>query len=139
MGIDSDKPLRPDDVYLKAGDEYAVYNWYTGDLTRLQESNTLSAGYEGHCYAVVTPIVNGWIFLGEVDKYVPASSVRFSHVDAQEHLLTAMVHGVKGEKVRVCAARTETMAVRCSSVAFDEDTAVAVPFQVEQFAESIMV
>merc|ERR1712151_826025 len=100
--------------------------------TRLQESNTLSAGYEGHSYAVVTPIVSGWIFLGEVDKYVPASSVRFSHVDAQEQVLTATVQGVKGEKVRVCAARAETMAVRCSSVSFEEDTAIAVQFHAEQ-------
>merc|ERR1712151_1094972 len=139
MGIDSDKPLRPDDVYLKAGDEYAVYNWYTGDLTRLKESNMLNAGYEGHSYAIVTPIVSGWIFLGEVDKYVPASSVRFSHVDAQEHVLTAMVQGVKGEEIRVCAARAERMTVQCSSVSFEEDTTIEVDFHAEQFAELLMV
>jgi hypothetical protein len=48
---------------------YAVYNWYTRTLSPLTSSGkALDAGYEGHAYAAVYPIVDGSVFLGECDK-----------------------------------------------------------------------
>ena len=48
-------------------------------------STNMAANYEGTVYAVVTPILDGgdgtgWAFLGETDKYVTASSRRFTKV-----------------------------------------------------------
>ena len=55
-------------------------------------------------YAVGLPAANGAVLLGEVDKYVPVSSKRFTKVvESNESLHLEMV-GVKGESVCVCAA-----------------------------------
>ena len=49
-------------------------------------SNAVPSNYEGHIYAVVTPIMeNGWAFLGETNKYVTASSKRFTKVQGGGH------------------------------------------------------
>ena len=56
----------------------------------VESSNAVPANYEGHIYAVVTPILNGWAFLGETDKYVTASSRRFTRVQAGE--LDSLIH-----------------------------------------------
>ena len=50
----------------------------------VESSNAVPANYEGHIYAVVTPVLNGWTFLGETDKYVTASSRRFTNVQGGE-------------------------------------------------------
>ena len=50
----------------------------------VESSNAVPANYEGHIYAVVTPILNGWAFLGETDKYVTASSKRFTKVQGED-------------------------------------------------------
>lgn len=50
----------------------------------VESSNAVPANYEGHIYAVVTPILNGWTFLGETDKYVTTSSRRFTKVQGRE-------------------------------------------------------
>merc|ERR1719210_1675134 len=44
---DGAMPLTPADVYLAADSAlgHAVYNWYTGVLTRMEQSNSLPAGY----------------------------------------------------------------------------------------------
>ena len=49
---------------------------------------------EGHIYAVVTPIMeNGWAFLGETNKYVTASSKRFTKVQGggRDSLISKLV------------------------------------------------
>jgi hypothetical protein len=48
---------------------HAVYNWYTEEVAMLAANQTLEAGYEGHVYAVATPVLAGaWAFLGETNK-----------------------------------------------------------------------
>jgi hypothetical protein len=85
---------------------HVVYNWYTQALSLLKpaESQPLGAGYEGHAYALVSPLVNGWAFLGQLDKYAPASRLRFPRVSVGGGKLSAGVVGIEGETVRVCAA-----------------------------------
>merc|ERR1711879_222934 len=122
----SDTPLTPDDVYLNCSipqlcaKSHVVYNWYTGELTYMKQSTHVSAGYEEHSYAIVAPVVRGWAFIGEVDKYVTASTVRFSDISfsgAEENSsLTVSVHGVSDEVVTVCAAEASSLRMRCTAV-----------------------
>ena len=95
---------------------------YTGAVLPLQASTAVAAGYEGHAYALVSPVLQGWAFLGEVDKYVPASRKRFPSVVPNGQGLVVQVAGVAEETVRVCAARasarTGTWKLFCAEVAF---------------------
>lgn len=94
----------------------AVYNWYTGTVTRADGALTPEPGYEGHVYAVVVPVLpNGWVFLGEVGKYVPLSRARFERAEATPGGVEAEVAGVAGETVQVCAYLHTT---RCQAVHF---------------------
>ena len=132
------EPLTPAMVHLDESDvgKYAVRNWYTGDVTLLGASNSLTAGYEGHVYATVTPIYSGWIFLGEVDKYTVASSKRFSGIEidhdqaAASPTMRVFVNGVKDEVVKVCAVRkSELEKTVCNTVEFSKAGAVATEFK----------
>ncbi|KAL1511081.1 hypothetical protein AB1Y20_005904 [Prymnesium parvum] len=103
-----------------ASADHAVYNWYTGTLSPLRASSSvLQPGYEGHSYAVVYPVVEGAIFLGERHKYVTASTLRFTNVSMGARRVSATVVGIQGENVTLCAASTSDWIVRCSVVAFD--------------------
>ena len=113
-------PLTPRDTHLAAADvgKYVVRNWYTGAVAVLAASTPLAAGYEGHNYASISPIVNGWVFFGEVGKYVVAAAKRFPSVIAQGEALTAEVNGIKGETVKVCAAKSSDMKTICNTLTF---------------------
>jgi len=106
---DGNAPLLAVEVNLADPSGHAVYNWYSQELSTLKPSNALTTGYEGHLYVSVVPIVAGWIFIGEVDKYVVASTLRFSEVVVKGADLTATVTGVEGETVKVCAAEAKTL------------------------------
>jgi hypothetical protein len=113
-------------VYLQGTEEYVVYNWYSGALAKLAPTVTLEPGYEGNAYAVVSPIESGWAFIGEVDKYVPASTLRFPGlafgVDAAgTAALTVSVSGIAGETVKVCAAEAAGLKLVCQSIKFAAD------------------
>jgi len=110
-------------ISLNAGytHQWAVYNWYTHLLSLLAVVNALEAGYEGHIYATVTPLLGGWFFVGEVEKYVVASALRFASVSAIGASLSAHVVGVKGEKVKVCAAEAKDLALVCKIASFAVD------------------
>merc|ERR1711937_512256 len=112
--------ISPADVYLSAdpAKSHLVYNWYTREIHHMGSAVNLSSGYEGHVYATVVPVVSDWAFLGEVDKYVTAASIRFSKVAVADvgfglTTLTASVAGVKGETVRVCAVNAVDMSITC--------------------------
>lgn len=109
---------------------HAVYNWYTQELSWMLPSQTLSPGYEGHVYAVVTPVLAGdWVFLGETNKYVTHAALRFKNVAASATSLTVDVVGVKGEAVQVCAAKTAGMKRTCQVVNFDAAKTTTVTFK----------
>jgi hypothetical protein len=98
---------------------YAIYNWYTRELKRMEAGpNAVSAGYEGHSYSIITPSRGAWFFLGETDKYVPVSTLRFSEVQFYGTTITAVVVGAAGETVQVCAARTSDLLVECRKLVF---------------------
>ena len=105
---------------------HVVYNFYTGELLPLSTSAhvSLSAGYEGHAYVVVTPVLgasqNKVAFVGEVDKYTTASSKRFANVKAGDGSVTVDVTGVTNEDVKVCIAAEagNNWVLKCSSVSF---------------------
>merc|ERR1719277_2334781 len=118
------EPITPGMVNLMDHSGHVVYNWYTGDLSPLAETNLLRPGYEGHVYAVVTVAFDGWIFLGEVDKYVTAARIRFPHVAVRESdpavlEVTVAGSGAGGEDVQVCAAQEATLRVVCKIVHFE--------------------
>jgi hypothetical protein len=79
----------------------------------------LTAGYEKHVYAVVTPIMGAYAFVGEVDKYVTASSTRFSKLSSTASGFTVSALGVAGETVKVCAVKVADLSLECSSITFD--------------------
>lgn len=119
-------PMTAEMVYLQGTEEYVVYNWYSGALAKLAPTVTLEPGYEGNAYAVVSPIESGWAFIGEVDKYVPASTLRFPGlafgVDAAgTAALTVSVSGIAGETVKVCAAEAAGLKLVCQSIKFAAD------------------
>ena len=122
--------------------KYVVRNWYTGEVFLLNATNTLTAGYEGHVYATISPIShyqsqydNGWILLGETNKYVVAASKRFGTVTyLQWEGGTAMhveVKGVEGETVKVCAAKGVNRALEqgCNMVTFQKTTTMTTIFK----------
>ena len=94
-------------------EEIMIYDWYSGHLSLLAATNNIAPGYEGHIYAVTAPIVSGWAFIGEVDKYVTASKLRFPEVTTSGGKLTATVSVVAGETVKVCAAQASTYKLTC--------------------------
>ena len=54
-----------------------------GKVSTLAEAAKPEAGYEGHTYAVVTPVLADWAFVGEPNKFVTAASLRFTDVSAR--------------------------------------------------------
>lgn len=113
---DGAAPLLAEEVYADLTQQHVVYNWYTGTLALLTASNKLEAGYEGHTYALVTPVQMGWAFIGEVATYVSASSARFPAVAVEPDRLHARVRRAPGESVRVCVARVPTLKMICQVV-----------------------
>ena len=112
------------------------------EIFLLNATNTLTAGYEGHVYATISPIShyqsqydNGWILLGETNKYVVAASKRFGTVTyLQWEGGTAMhveVKGVEGETVKVCAAKGVNGALEqgCNMVTFQKTTTMTTIFK----------
>lgn len=129
---DGSAPMKAVEVDLEADagkGTYALYNWYTGELSLLAESNSLVAGYEGHIYATAAPVVGDWAFVGEVNKYVVGASIRFKSVAATAGALSVSVVGVRGETLKVCAAEVKDLALVCKSVAFKEDGVQNVSFE----------
>jgi len=111
----------PAQAYLAADADYVVYNWYHPELgaQKVAASVPTPTGYEGHSYIVVAPMVNGWAFLGETNKYVTASTARFTNVAATAASLTVDLTGVAGETVQVCAAKgAGATAVVCQQIKF---------------------
>merc|ERR1711972_1084556 len=128
---DGDSPMTSEQIgsgIVNLADGHAVYNWYTGEVALLSEVNRLAAGYEGHIYASVTQVIQGWIFLGEVDKYVTVSSTRFASVHVQQESLSTVVLGVDGEVVKVCAASVATLQRVCKDATFTRDGYQTVTF-----------
>lgn len=137
---DGSAPMAAAEVNLEASGgkgTHVVYNWYTGELSRFAASNPLTHGYEGHTYASVTPIVGGWAFIGEVNKYVVAATIRFTSATASAGSLSLSVSGVRGEKVKVCAAEVKDLVLVCQTATFDKDGVQTVSFKPS--AENVVV
>jgi len=129
------QPLTPEMVSIDGADPkadaYAVYNWYTGEASLLEPSTPVAAGYEGHVYAMVVPLVGPgdlpakWAPLGEIGKYVPLSSNRVLQVVmAGTTALELEVYGVAGEVVELCALYfdgTAHLTKLCASATFEAD------------------
>jgi len=133
---DGEAPLNAAEVDLAgaAGKKtHVIYNWYSGEVSFLGSKNILSAGYEGHIYATVAPIKAGWALLGEIEKYVTSSTLRFSgfKLDAG---LSLDVFGVKGESVKVCAVETSSLSKVCKELSFSQAGKQKVSFTVVDLA-----
>ena len=80
------------------------YDWYSGAHGIFPASTTIAAGYEGHVYAEVVPMLsNSWAVIGEIAKYVPLARKRITTIGLNGEDVFAVVAGVAGEDVRVCA------------------------------------
>jgi hypothetical protein len=97
---------------------FAIYNWYSrGELMAFEERNEVTPGYEGHIFCLVSPVVGDWIFLGEIDKYVPASRLSFQRVSSFGAIrMEVVATGVTGERIRVCAARKTDLNMVCRTL-----------------------
>lgn len=136
---EAEVPLTPAMVYLPVQESSAppqqlVYNWYSGQVSVLRAVNHVAPGYEGHVFATVSPVRFGWVFLGEVDKYVTASTTRFPAVIAADDgaKLLVTVKGVAGEVVKVCAVSADSLQVVCQTAAFKEDAELKVTFAMDR-------
>jgi len=121
-----DTPLLPEMLYPDTPAEggWAVLNWYTGDVALFNGSTAVKAGYEGHVYGVVAPVVEGWVLLGETGKYVTHAAKRFLDGSVTTKQLTLQVGGVKGESVEFCAAQATALNSKmCKTVTFSSDKA----------------
>lgn len=119
---DAVRPISPDMVYMTNDDQAVVYNWYSGELIPLSSSTIAEPGYEGHIYAIISPILSSkWAFIGETNKYVTASNLRFSGLTFDSQALSVLVLGLEDETVTVCAAvnSSNTWLLRCSDTKFD--------------------
>ena len=103
---------------------HIIYNWYTGKVQPFSPPSVpVSPGYEGHSYVVVSPVISGWAFLGEIDKYVTASNVRFENItpNKQNDGLQVTVRGMTLETVKVCAvALANLSSIACQTLKFGE-------------------
>jgi hypothetical protein len=130
--------MTADMVYLNGTEDYVVYNWYSGSLHKLAPTVALTPGYEGHNYAVVAPVASGhseWAFIGETDKYVTASRLRFHRLRfgsatdvaaGRAAALSVNVVGLAGEDVKVCAAHG--LKLVCQTLKFSADTVKTASF-----------
>ena len=101
-------PLTPDMVGVDPNNcsGYVVYNWYSKDLAVLRPSQDMALSYENTVYGIVSPVTQGWAFIGEVDKFVTAAAIRFPAVQCSMQTgCSVLVTGVANETVRVCAAK----------------------------------
>ncbi len=119
---------------------HVVYDWYAAAVAGTLASAAsaavrVAAGYENVSYALVAPVVAGWALLGEVDKYVPASTLRFPRARVDDAgAFDVDVEGLAGEQVRACAARVEedgSAALRCETVVFETPGTQTVAFSAE--------
>ena len=93
----------------------------------MNTTNSLRPGYEDHVYATISPVgTNGWVFLGEVNKYVVGASKRFGAVTYLPWeggtSMNVEVMGNGGESVTVCAANTINGVLKegCNTVKFEK-------------------
>ena len=132
--------LTPAMVHLTIQDvgKYVLRNWYTGELSVLNTTNSLTAGYEGHVYATLSPIgTNGWVLLGEVNKYVVGASKRFGKVSYTPWeggiSMSVEVMGIEGETVIVCAAKHDASKIAlkegCNDVHFVKTSTMSTTFK----------
>jgi len=112
---------------------YAVYDWYASTLTWLNtETLQLHAGYEGHGYAVVSPVIGGWALIGERAKLVPTSTLRLRVEKVSDGGLTVEVVGAAKEHVEICAAEMSSKQTMCSQVYFEKEGVATVHFETPQ-------
>ena len=70
---------------------------------------------------------SGYVFLGDLTKYVAASSLRFSHVTCTATGLTATVHGTSGESVPVTVLAKEKVVVKVVDIPASGSFALSIP------------
>ena len=98
----------------------------SGSLHKLAPTVALTPGYEGHNYAVVAPVASesAWAFIGETDKYVTASRLRFHRLRfgsatdvaaGRAAALSVNVVGLAGEAVKVCKHIVKAIELRRGS------------------------
>ena len=138
-----DSQMLPEMIFNEGDDnggkfDYVVYNWYTGEITAMNpDGNHLSAGYEEHVFAIVSPMIGGFAFVGERSKYVTAAKVRFESVipkmQSGVNTLSVSVIGMKDENVEVCVVstdeRTTKLNLQCKVAKFEENGTVELTFK----------
>ena len=72
----------------------------------------------------LSPVVGGWVLLGELERYVPVSADRFDSISASASGLQMSVSGSVGEVMEVTALQPAPRGdwiVRVQRVSFDHD------------------
>jgi len=105
----------------------AVLDWYASTLIGYADNTTLYSkvaakpSYEGHAYAIIAPVVNGWTFFGQLGVYVPVSSLRFISVRPTSLRLYLDILLMPNETISVCAARQPSTSLICQNASWDEN------------------
>ena len=78
-------------------------------LVRIVNDRGIAVANDTHAFDLhmISPVLaNGWVLLGDLERYVSVSSRRFASVAASEGSLSIDVLGVAGETVRLTALRS---------------------------------
>jgi len=82
--------------------DYAVYNWRKKEVMNSKRIEFGRMPKNDAFYYMICPrLGNGMVVIGEADKMVPLSSVRFTQITFAEGRLTIKLKGVPGEAVNV--------------------------------------
>ncbi|MDY3928211.1 MAG: Sip1-related alpha-galactosidase [Clostridia bacterium] len=82
--------ISPKDVYELTGEEFVLYEYFTKKIEKVKYNDEISVTL-GNCDTTMyqfTPIINGFSFIGNVDKYVSAAAVEKEVDFASRKILT---------------------------------------------------
>eukprot|EP00039_Didymoeca_costata_P013134 m.195002 g.195002 ORF g.195002 m.195002 type:complete len:875 (+) comp15686_c0_seq3:99-2723(+) len=88
--------------------DFVAYNFYTQRIQAFDDENSLSFApgidYGAMTYYVACPkLANGWILLGETEKFIPISLDRVANMFVGDDNVVLTVMGKPGEKVSMSA------------------------------------
>jgi len=112
--LDREYDVTVKDLRLPVDEHFVARNWYTGELRAFDVSTPLllstrpslgsSNSHILFQYSTIGTVIERWVLLGELSKYITASTRRITSVGTiGTGSLSITVSGVDGEFVRLCA------------------------------------
>ena len=97
-----------------------------GDIPAIHNTRAIMVQNDTHVFDLMqlSPVVGGWVLLGELERYVPVSADRFDSISASASGLQMSVSGSVGEEMEGTALQPAPRGdwiVRVQRVSFDHD------------------